>query len=308
MRAATRLALFGVRLVAVFAAAAAAANALAPDDAATAWTQTGEDDTMRDHTNTGPSHALGGFSLEQHGYVLDTVSVPERTGKRGDLSFRILAPEGDVMTDFNADHEKDLHLIVVRTDGAQFRHVHPTRDESGTWTIPWEWDAAGSYRVYADFRANGDHGPLPVTLSRTVQVAGEYTPIEPDPASTATVAGFEVTVTGELEVGSISQLTLSVSRQGEAVTTLEPYLGALGHLVALRAGDLGYLHMHPEGRAPGLGDTSGPEVTFVAEPPTAGLYLLYFDFQVNGTVHTAALALPAKRTESSGDPHQEIDH
>lgn len=308
MRTATRLALFGAGLVAVFAVAAVTANAVVPSDAVTGWTQTGEDYTMNEHTSTEQGHALSGFSLEQRGYVLDTVTAPERPGQPGELTFRILGPKGDVVTDFDADHEKDLHLIVVRTDGAQFRHVHPTRDESGTWTIPWEWDAAGSYRVYADFRVKADHGPLPVTLSRTVQVAGEYTPIAPGPSSAATVDGFEVTVTGELEVGSLSQLTLSVSKQGEAVTTLEPYLGALGHLVALRAGDLGYLHMHPEGHAPGTGDTFGPEVTFVAEPPTAGLYLLYFDFQVNGTVHTAALALPAKRTESSGDPHQETDH
>ena len=28
---------------------------------------------------------------------------------------------------------------------------------------------------------------------------------------------------------------------------MEPYLGAKGHLVALREGDLAYLHIHPEG-------------------------------------------------------------
>lgn len=55
-------------------------------------------------------------------------------------------------------------------------------------------------------------------------------------------------------------------------------------------------------------DQNRREKTFVAEHPTTDLYLLYFDFQVNGTVHTAALALPSKRTESSGDPHQETDH
>ncbi|NKX51639.1 hypothetical protein HER39_13910, partial [Arthrobacter deserti] len=48
-------------------------------------------------------------------------------------------------------------------------------------------------------------------------------------------------------------LTVIVTRGGQPVKTLEPYLGAYGHLVALRAGDLAYLHVHPEGAAPAAG-------------------------------------------------------
>src|SRR5438477_3662407 len=48
---------------------------------------------------------------------------------------------------------------------------------------------------------------------------------------------------------------------------LQPYLGAYGHLVALRDGDLAYLHVHPDG-APGDGRTAaGPDVVFHAEVP-----------------------------------------
>lgn len=44
----------------------------------------------------------------------------------------------------------------------------------------------------------------------------------------------------------------------DLVTDLKPYVGAFGHLVALRAGDLAYLHVHPDG-APGDGRTApGP--------------------------------------------------
>lgn len=40
-------------------------------------------------------------------------------------------------------------------------------------------------------------------------------------------------------------LTLSVAKGTHPVTDLQPYLGAYGHLVALRQGDLAYLHVHP---------------------------------------------------------------
>jgi hypothetical protein len=75
-------------------------------------------------------------------------------------------------------------------------------------------------------------------------------------------------------------LTVTVRRGGDVVTT-EPYLGAAGHLVALRDGDLAYLHVHPLDEEP-----SGP-VRFALEYPSPGRYALFFDFQVDGTVRTA---------------------
>ena len=55
----------------------------------------------------------------------------------------------------------------------------------------------------------------------------------------------------------------------------------------MRAGDLGYLHVHPEGE-PGDGTTApGPEIAFMAVAPTAGTYRLFLDFQHDGVVRTA---------------------
>ncbi len=299
MRTTARLGLFGAGLVAVFGVAALTANALVPAEAVSAWNRSAEESTMQDHTGSPEPTAsedhtahdaaatIGGLSLESSGYVLDAVSAPAGAGQAGELSFRILDPEGAPVTTFDVEHDKELHLIVVRSDGAHFRHVHPARDAAGTWSLPWTWDAAGTYRVYADFRA----GPVDATLARTVEVAGAYEPVPPVPASTAVVDGYEVALHGAPAVGEASTLTVSVSRDGAPVTTLQPYLSAFGHLVALRAGDLGYLHVHPEGDTPDAGATAGPDVTFAATTPTTGRYLLYFDFQVDGQVHTAAFVV-----------------
>ena len=90
------------------------------------------------------------------------------------------------------------------------------------------------------------------------------------------------------------------------------YLGAYGHLVALRAGDLAYLHVHPEG-APGDGATEpGPEVVFFAEVPSPDRYHLYLDFKHDGVVRTAAFTVTgsaagseAKHAEESEAPDAE---
>ncbi|MET8989179.1 hypothetical protein ABZW49_27345 [Nonomuraea wenchangensis] len=125
-------------------------------------------------------------------------------------------------------------------------------------------------------------------------MAGDYRPDAlPGQSRTATVDGYEVTLDGDLAPGQSSRLTLKVSKDGEPVTDLQPYLGAYGHLVALRARDLAYLHVHPDG-APGDGKTEpGPEIVFYAEVPSTGDYRLFLDFQHAGEVRTAAFTLGA---------------
>jgi hypothetical protein len=84
-----------------------------------------------------------------------------------------------------------------------------------------------------------------------------------------------------LDTGHESTLTLTVTRDGRPVTDLEPYLGAYGHLVMLRAGDIAYVHVHA------VEGSSGPELAFEADAPEPGRYRLFLDFQHDGVVRTA---------------------
>ena len=81
--------------------------------------------------------------------------------------------------------------------------------------------------------------------------------------------------------------------------------------MAIRAGDLAYLHVHPTGE-PGDGRTeAGPEVRFAVHVPSAGDYRLFLDFSHGGEVRTASYTAPAEEvspsTEApereSGDEH-----
>ena len=306
MNTATRLGSYGAGLALVFGGAFVAADAVVPQSTVSNWTNEAKGHDMKSPTGGHGGHsssssiqasaAVPGVTSAQDGYLLTPVVAPAEVGRTGDLSFRILDADGHAVTGFTTSHEKQLHLIVVRTDGTQFRHVHPTMDADGTWSLPWTWSEAGTYRVYADFVPDTDEAPVTLTLTRTVEVAGQFTPATPEPTNTATVDGYTVDLTGEVTAGSSSELTFAVSKDGEPVTHLEPYLGAFGHLVALRDGDLSFLHVHPEGDEPTQGDTAGPDVGFVAELPTPGRYLLYLDFQVDGKVHSAPFVVDTTGT------------
>ncbi|MGW0988968.1 hypothetical protein ACWD46_22575 [Streptomyces sp. NPDC002486] len=109
----------------------------------------------------------------------------------------------------------------------------------------------------------------------------------------ARIDEYEVTLDGGLIPGRASDLTLTVTKDGKPVRNLQPYLGAFGHLVALRSGGLASLHVHPNGE-PGDGNTeSGPEVSCTATVPSAGAYRLFLDFRHEGKVRTAAFTVHA---------------
>lgn len=237
----------------------------------------------------------GGLAVSANGYTLSPVQSVLPRGQSTTFRFVITGPDGEPVTRYTAQHDKDLHLILVRRDLSGFQHLHPVLGSDGVWSQRLSVPTAGDYRVFADFLPNAENS-RPLTLGADLHVAGDYSPQPvPAPSRTATVDGYTVTLTGELLAGKSSPLALEVSKDGRPVTDLQPYLAAYGHLVALRAGDLAYLHVHPEGH-PGDGSTRpGPDVQFAAEVPTAGTYRLYLDFRHAGVVRTAqftAVATP----------------
>lgn len=279
MRTATKLGLYGLGLVVAFSGALGAGRLAGPSEDPPAASHAGEGGHADEGGHGTQAHLPGGLQVSEAGYRLvpDTAYLP--AGTPTEFRFRILKGD-DPVTRYTPTHEKDLHLIVVRRDLSGFQHVHPTRSADGVWSMPLTLAGPGQYRVFADFQP-ADHAEG-LTLGVDVPVAGAYRPKPlPAPAPRSEVDGYTVELAGTLAPGASSTLTLTVSKDGRPVTDLQPYLGAYGHLVALRDGDLAYLHVHPEESGP------GPAITFRAEAPSAGAYRLYLDFQHAGTVRTA---------------------
>ncbi|WP_035917701.1 hypothetical protein [Knoellia sinensis] len=252
----------------------------------------------------GDAHAAslpGGLQVSQDGYSLRLAHDTLAAGPKTRLDFVVEGPDGRPVTAYEVEHEKELHLIAVRRDFSGFQHVHPTRAADGTWSTDLAL-TPGTWRVFADTAPSGAE---PLTLGADVSVAGDYQPVAAPTGDvrTATVDDYTVTLKGDLAPGSDSDLTLSVSRGGQPVTDLDPYLGAFGHLVALRSGDLAYLHVHPTGE-PGDGTTKpGPDITFGTSVPSAGTYRLFLDFQHEGVVRTAAFKLTAGEPIGGSNGH-----
>ena len=208
--------------------------------------------------------APAGLAVEQDGYRLVHSRDAYVAGRAEAYVFRIVGPDGEVLRDFDVEHERQLHLIVVgRGPDAPFLHLHPRQRADGAWTVPLELPAAGSYRVFADFTTGGERRTLAIDLTAT---AGA-----PPAAFWDSIYVVELREQGE-------RLLFDVRGDRGPVET-QRYLGAGGHLVVLREGDLAYIHTHAE----------EDELAFDVPFPSEGRYRLYLQFKVGGHVVTEKL-------------------
>lgn len=308
-----RVAGFLVALLAVFGIAFGVGNAIgavgsgaAHEGAVHTGTGSREGAVPRAAETSGASvsDVPGGLMVSQDGYTLDLVRSREAPGRDVPVEFTITGPEGRPVTSYEIEQDERLHLIAVRRDFAGFQHVHPILAEGGTWTATLDL-TAGAWRLFADFTTDA----RPLTLGADLQVPGDG-----DVAAgtdkenrTATVGDYVITLDGDLTPGTEAEVRATVTQDGRPVTDLEPYLGAYGHLVALREGDMAYLHVDPDG-APGDGTTqAGPTVVFRAAVPSTGDYRFYLDFKHDGAVRTAAFALTTRDTTEDGTPTEASD-
>ncbi|GAA3449967.1 hypothetical protein [Dactylosporangium matsuzakiense] len=242
--------------------------------------------TIPSHSHGGATLGdLGGFSLSAGGFTLAPAAPPTfEAGVQRPFAFRILGVDGKAVTKFIPTHDKLLHFIVVKHDLSGFQHLHPEMAADGTWSIPLTLPSPGIWRLYTDFvtpdPATGQQVPLALSIDATV--AGAYTPLALAPAArTAEADGFTVTYEGTVKANATQPLTFRVFFGGSPVTDLEKYLAAYGHLVVIRDGDLGYLHVHPEDQL------VGGAVKFWLSAPSPGRYRMFFEFQKGGAVHRA---------------------
>ncbi|MFG2060932.1 copper resistance protein CopC [Micromonospora sp. NPDC048871] len=237
------------------------------------------------HTHPGEDQ-VAGAGVSAAGYTLQPVQRSQPPGVRVDYQFRIVDGNRQPVTDFAVVHDKPLHLIVIGRDLSGYQHLHPSMGEDGVWRVPLELPRAGDYRLYADFSVTtADGRQLPLVLGVDHQVPGVYSPAQlPAPAPQATAGPYTVSMEGAPTIGLSAPIVLRVAGAA-GPAELQPYLGAYGHLVVLREGDLGYVHVHPE---PEVVDGA---VTFWLTVPSLGRYRAFFDFQVDGKVHTAEFTL-----------------
>lgn len=233
--------------------------------------------------------------------VVGTDPSQPQAGAVTKLSLQIQDDDGTPIKKFDVLHEKLVHLIVVREGLDEFAHLHPEVDASGMITIEFAFPKSGKYRLFADHQPQGKSPGLAVG---ELNVAGNDEPA----AALVPIASPEVTV-GDIK----AHVTLApgekettvrfhfVDGDGKPVNDLQPYLGAMGHLVIISADGREYVHAHPLSESKTAPDGA---VEFAAHFPKPGVYKAWGQFQRGGAVFTVPFVLEHKGDNATIGAHE----
>jgi hypothetical protein len=227
--------------------------------------------------------AHGGDHGSQATAMLMIQTEPEevQAGQPATLRLMIHDAGGAMVKEFETVHEQKLHLIIVREGLDRFAHIHPQIDPAGNMTAEFTFPTGGKYRLYADHKPMGKDQ---ATATAELQVAGDTPPapeLTPNAPGHITSDGLNADVSVETaETSGATKIVFSLmDSSGTPVADLQPYMGAMGHLVIISADGKQYVHAHAaeENAADG-------RVEFEAHFAKPGIYKAWGQFQRGGKV------------------------
>jgi hypothetical protein len=259
-------------------------------EAAGAGTSTHEGGASSGHDMGAMTENGDGLRATVDGYTLAAVKAPRKPDQAGTLSFRINGPDG-VQKDYARQQDELMHVYLVRQDLTGYQHLHPRLDSaSGVWRADLTVPEPGPYRLVTEFEALTSEGDLEDRILGTdFTVAGRYAPVTATPGigvGQAAVDGFALALAGTPKVHG-DELSLTITRDGADVSTLQPYLASFAHITGFREGDLHTVHVHPD-EEPDPDDpaaTGGPRLTLAPMFTEPGRYRLFIQFKTDDVVH-----------------------
>ncbi len=215
-------------------------------------------------------------------------AAPLGAGKTTQVTVKLNAvADGKPLTldDLKEAHTKKLHLLVVDPTLTDYHHIHPVAGEKpGEYVFDFTPLKNGSYRVWADV--------IPVATGKQEYVqtdmgtpAKEKANIDKATSMMATVDGYTFTLAldGEPKAGSPVMGNVTVTKDGQPFTGLEPVMGAFAHVVGFTEDYNSVLHVHPMGKEPTSdAERGGPKLEFHIEPEKAGFVKLFTQVRIGG--------------------------
>jgi hypothetical protein len=231
---------------------------------------------------------------EYRDYPVQIWSIPSvlRAGEQSQLFFRIHNPQtARPVQDFEVVHEKLYHLFVVSQDLGFFLHTHPEIQPGGQFSLELQFPHPGMYRTLSDFYPRSGTPQLQVNTlvvqgngatPRQAALVPDVTPKEGDNlmVELATNPGHPV-------AGTRTSLFLRVSPNDG----IEPYLGAMSHLLAASSDLSDMIHGHPY-QTVDVSSGRAKQIEFQIVFPRAGVYRVWVQFQRRGVVNTVAFNIP----------------
>ena len=228
--------------------------------------------------------ALQRITSDRYRVEITAESAPIRAGLPVMLDFQIKDPAGFDAGTLQVVHEKLLHLILVSHDLSWFSHEHPQPIGHGAFRLRTTFPAGGTYVLFNDFTPDSSGMqvvPVEMTVAGATPRAHEA---KIDDGKTKRIDGCDVTLSHTPLLPSIAcAMTFTLTRHGQPVADLEPFLGVPGHLIVINRERTVFIHSHPLENQPSSG-AGIVQFNVVFDRP--GVYKAWGQFQRQGKVLT----------------------
>lgn len=214
---------------------------------------------------------------------MTTKPAEVRAGQSATLSFFVQRADGRVVRTFDTIDDERAHLILVREGLDEFSHLHPTVDiTTGRLTASHTFPKGGRYFLFVEHKPKGES---PALASAELHVVGKAAPapaLVPNAPGSINGDSLDANVT-VAKPGHEAWIIFNVldRTSGEVVTNLQPFHGALGHLVILSADGRRYVHAHAEADSAEKG-----RVIFGAHFSEAGVFKGWGEFRRDNRIRT----------------------
>ena len=232
-------------------------------------------------------------------YPLTLTTQPSvlKAGEKVRLNFQVGDPETrQPVRDFEIVHEKLYHLFVISQDLKFFAHEHPQMQPDGSFQLDLSFPKPGFYRVLNDFYpASG----TPQLISKALMVPGPgfalaAAKLDPDVAPQKS-ENLEVELVTEPRQPIAGMQTLLFFRL-KPKDGIEPYLGAMAHMLAASSDLIDLIHDHPI-QVTEPANEQYLQIQFDVVFPRAGVHRVWVQFQRKGVVNTVAFNIPVKQLD-----------
>ncbi|MBP1916332.1 hypothetical protein [Lederbergia galactosidilytica] len=173
--------------------------------------------------------------------------------------------------EFELNHEKIFHLIIVSSDLQQYYHLHPVDKGNGIFQqeISLKEDL---YKVFVDVNPkNLDYQISPIDLHVGHAHHDKQVAIQPDTHFQKTVDNITV----ELQIDSLVIHKPTTFTYNITGGKLEPYLGALGHVIIVDKDLKQFIHVHP---------VADDKTIFHTQFTKPGIYKVWSEFKFGENV------------------------
>ncbi|TKC18335.1 copper-translocating P-type ATPase [Robertmurraya kyonggiensis] len=223
-----------------------------------------QDESMNNHENNENGSSSSGNKKSE--------VIPKLEYKDKLLSIQLNDLNSSPVIELEVSHEKLLHLIVVDEKLDKYYHLHPKTKGDGKFELNTSIPE-GSYKAFIDIKLidlNYEVEPVKFTVGKSKNKEQENK-LTLDTELTKKIKGHTITLNPvTFEAGKHITLDFDLPN-----VEIEPYLGALGHVVILDEKARKYIHVHPH----------EVDTVFETEFDTPGVYKLWAEFKINGEVN-----------------------